>query len=640
MSEKLELWKRAKAAYYDINSEAIMADSEFDALERELLESGELTAENIAVGSTVRDGRFEKHTHGLRMGSLHSYHTHGSIDKFDMQEMEKICIIEKRSMVSSNYKYDGWSFSATYIDGVLKTIATRGDGFVGQDITDAVRNKMPSVINTSESYVEIRGEMVIKISTFNESYSEMYANPRNAVAGLLNSTDGSINDLDFIAYQACYKGVLGEQTFYPHPIFALKTMIPNESRWNDLIDSSVLFHDISMLPSVFEQFDEKRNDFDYMVDGVVSNFGSISNELHGKNFRHSIAWKFESEKAETKVLGIEWSLRSSMAFTPVLLVEPIELGGTTVQRVSGASFGNVNTLGAWIGATVVVEKSGDIIPHIASVSEPVTFRSFENIIDNAPENLPDFDLLYVSGAHLFTEDAALEVEIKFRKGVQKLQVFGLGEAKANELFKVQQFNTLIDIMDIALQFCDDKDSYIDYMGDKLYDIGVYDRNWEKIIPLLFDRLTSLTPQYFIKCLEIDGVGETISTEWCKEKFIEDYKSDRSHHKSFLSIVNSDIVNENISSYIEIFDMSDYIVNEDDSNDGAETMDVCLTGSPKPNWKTKKVFLEEINGRGGTQYTDVKINNAEMLITDDLSSTSSKMKKAQKMGIPIKLYTDI
>jgi hypothetical protein len=160
----------------------------------------------------------------------------------------------------------------------------------------------------------------------------------------------------------------------------------------------------------------------------------------------------------------------------------------------------------------------------------------------------------------------------------------------------------------------------------------------KILPKLFKKLRYIKPDLLIRCCELESVGRSISLEVCKYKYIKDYNSEKFNHKAFQTCLNDVELFQNLELFKSILDLSEFEVKE--VVEGQQTMDVCLTGSPKPNWKTKGVFLEEYHNKFPSMtLNEVAVGKAFILLTDDVESTSGKTAKAKTKGITIKTYEE-
>ena len=369
---KLIAW--AKAYYVDDNP--IASDEEYDKLSRICLvfeqENPNLShpnSPNKRIGGFVLDG-FEKASHLSRMWSQE--------DVFDTKELEDW--IKRAQKVNNKLdfycepKFDGASLNLIYENGLLKQAITRGDGTVGEDVTNNVRTIHSIPLEISEkSLLEIRGEIVIKKADFEKINQErlknneqLFANPRNAAAGSLRQLDPNItakrklffnvwgvgqNSLEYKNYSQMMQYIysLG----FANPPMTTKT--------NTVEGIEKLYHEIIAA----------RNSIEMMLDGMVVKIDDIETQEelgHTVKFpRWSCAYKFPAVEKTTKILDIIQQVGRTGVITPVALVEPTLIDGSTVERASLHNYDEIARLDLRINDEVIIIKSGDIIPKITKV---------------------------------------------------------------------------------------------------------------------------------------------------------------------------------------------------------------------------------------------------------------------------------
>jgi DNA ligase (NAD+) len=370
---------------YHVLDAPTVSDAVYDSLLQELKQLETDYPELVTSDSpTQRIGdtpleRFEKHEHTTRMSSL--------LDCFDETEarswFERISKLDERVRSSEFFvdsKKDGLACSLHYQDGLLIRAVTRGDGFVGEVVTQNVRT-IPSVplrLRGSHSYIkeftEVRGEIIMTKENFlklnqarEESGQLPFANPRNLAAGTIRQLDAKLvakRPLEFHAYD-----VLRPEDEPPQTIAAayeaakeLGFIVDTEAHVERTLDDVIEFA---------KTFDDKREDLPYMVDGLVI---KLNNQLlHealgfvGKNPRAAIAYKYPAEEATTVVRDIVIKIGRTGAATPVALFEPVNLAGTTVQHASLHNADEIARKDIRVGDTVVIYKAGDIIPQVDRV---------------------------------------------------------------------------------------------------------------------------------------------------------------------------------------------------------------------------------------------------------------------------------
>lgn len=301
----------------------------------------------------------------------HKYNFIGSLDKVKTKEdIEKF--LSKRNYTQSIYasiKLDGLSVILYYIDGCLERAVTRGNGIEGIDITDKVKIINPNFINLRTKEINydftgaIRGEIIMLQSDFNE-YVKKYPeakNPRNSAAGIINSIDNT-EDLKYLSIFV-YTIVANENNrnyYTPYVIDCYKML-------EQCFDSYVVPYQkfsVSTEINVYKNFMDKYNNFP--CDGVVISYPVIDNDK-GVYRYYQIALKFQDEVVVTTVKHIEWTMSKNQIYIPVVVFEPVELEGTTVQRASGYNAKFIEENNIHTGSIISVKKANKIIPKIVEV---------------------------------------------------------------------------------------------------------------------------------------------------------------------------------------------------------------------------------------------------------------------------------
>ena len=370
--EKLISWANA----YYVFDNPIATDEEYDKLARLCLayeqENPKLShpnSPNKRVGGFVLDG-FEKASHLSRMWSQE--------DVFNTTELEDW--IKRASKVNTNLeffcqpKFDGASLNIIYENGVLKQAITRGDGSVGEDVTNNVRtiHSIPLQIE-EKSLLEIRGEIVIKKADFEKineqrakNNEQLFANPRNAAAGSLRQLDPNItakrklffnvwgvgeNSLDFTKISDMMEYIYSLGFAHPPMTTVTKSVEGIEELYHKIIES--------------------RNSIEMMLDGMVVKINDIETQSElgftVKFPRFSCAYKFPAVEKTTKVLNILQQVGRTGVVTPVAVVEPTLIEGSTVEKASLHNYDEIARLDLRINDEVIIIKSGDIIPKITKV---------------------------------------------------------------------------------------------------------------------------------------------------------------------------------------------------------------------------------------------------------------------------------
>ncbi|MFA6522191.1 MAG: NAD-dependent DNA ligase LigA [Patescibacteria group bacterium] len=415
--ERIEALKKAIDHYrflYHVKDISEVTDAVNDSLKHELYELEQQFPDLITSDSpTQRIGgtplpEFQKVTHRKKMLSME--------DVFSAQEfLDWVARIAKvNSKAISEFfcmtKIDGLAVSLRYENGLLQTAATRGDGQIGEDVTQNIRtiqaiplrlrmpeekelqkfsNAMQRKLREQKGIIEVRGEIFVSKADFEEMNrkqkakgEEIFANPRNIAAGSIRQLDPKIaasRPLDFRAWELLDVGQeTHTESFEILPLLGFKTA-PGE-----LCDS------VDGVKRYFKKLEEKRSSIPFWIDGTVVrvNRMDVFSDLGvvGKAPRGLIAWKFPPEEAATRVLTVEWFVGRTGKLTPVATVEPVFIAGTTVQHATLHNLEEIKRLDLKIGDTVVLTKAGDIIPKITSVLKDM--RSGKETHIEVPKKCP------------------------------------------------------------------------------------------------------------------------------------------------------------------------------------------------------------------------------------------------------------
>ncbi|SRR5579884_545749 len=376
--------ERHEYLYYVLDQPEI-SDAEYDALMARLrqleAEHPELITPDSPtqrVGGKPREG-FVRVRHSSPMLSLDNAYNEGELSDFD-RRVRELCGLEKIEYVTE-LKLDGLSLALHYTDRKLSRAITRGDGTVGEDVTENARTIRSIPLHLPAAapagLVEARGEVILTRSEFERINRErqeqnlaLFANPRNAAAGSLRVLDPSITAsrrLLFFAYQ-----------------YLLDGRPAGERQWDDLETLSRLGFKVNQhrrlcrgLAEVWEfinEWETKRSTLPYETDGVVIKVNEIALQKRlgwtAKAPRWAIAYKYAAHQAVTTVLDIGVSVGRTGVLTPGALFEPVNIGGVMVSRASLHNEDEISRLGIQIGDRVLVERSGDVIPHVVRVEEP------------------------------------------------------------------------------------------------------------------------------------------------------------------------------------------------------------------------------------------------------------------------------
>ena len=394
-NQKIKLINDYNENYYD-KSKPLVEDKEYDELKKDIL----LLEKNYTFLSSANSPskivgykpskNFKKALHRVPMLSLANAFTEDDLLNFEKKILNFISEKENFEIsYSAEPKIDGISASLTYKNGNFIKGLSRGDGKEGEDITEnlATIKDIPKKIvsNNFPKEIDIRGEVFIKNSDF-QNIKDKFANPRNAASGSLrqkNPNDTSKIPLKFIAYtfgyeqglkvesQIKYLDKLNEWGFKTNPFNKLITNVKN-------------------LLVNYNKIEKKRAEIDFDIDGIVYKINDFKLQKRLGNVanapRWAIAHKFSSNKAISIIKSIDIQIGRTGALTPVAKIEPINIGGVIVSNATLHNEDEINRKDIRIGDTVVVERAGDVIPHILSVNIKKRSKDIKKFI--FPKNCP------------------------------------------------------------------------------------------------------------------------------------------------------------------------------------------------------------------------------------------------------------
>ncbi len=368
-------------AYY-VQARPAINDREYDRLMKALIELEQQHPECVTydsptqrVGGQPIDG-FEHITHTIPMLSINNTYDAQQLRDFDQRVAKGLDGEKYKYLVDP--KIDGVAVSLRYEKGSLVLAATRGDGTVGDDITNNARTirSIPLKL-TGENVpeiVEVRGEIYWPTQDFNQFNQQRekdgeptFANPRNATAGSLKQLDPvklQGRGLQFIAH--------GFGQIEPLTIDSTSTLFDQFQQWGIPVSTHrKMYSSIEPLINELAAWQEKRSEYGYETDGLVVKVDAFDQRdalgTTSKHPRWCIAYKFEAERAETKLLEVDFQVGKLGTITPRAVMEPVQLSGTVVQHASLHNFDQVDRLDVRVGDTVIVEKAGEIIPQVIEV---------------------------------------------------------------------------------------------------------------------------------------------------------------------------------------------------------------------------------------------------------------------------------
>lgn len=463
--EKLKTLINDYRYHYHVLDESIMSEAAADSLKHELSQLEEQYPEFITPDSPTQRvagkplDKFQKVTHASRMISLADVFSESEIRDWVARNYK---LVDRGTEFTffTDIKMDGLAMSLHYENGIFQQAVTRGDGLVGEDVTMNVKTiqNIPLKLNLENppEHLEVRGEVIIFKQDF-EKLNQMqaklgekpFANPRNLAAGTIRQLDPRIaasRPLRFMAYDLVTPDLPTHQEAYE---FLRQIGFQTSGQDHVYTHLNEVFAEIKHLGQV-------RGDFLFNTDGMVIkiNDRKIYSELGivGKTPRAAVAFKYPAEESTSKVRDIVISIGRTGAATPVAILDPVEIAGSTVRHATLHNSDEIKKLDIRIGDTVIVYKAGDIIPKIKEVlltlrpedTEPFNYE--EALKNQYPElefERPDGEVVYrVKGQD---SDFILRRNLEYFASKQALNIEGLGEKNVNLLVDAGLLKSLVDL---------------------------------------------------------------------------------------------------------------------------------------------------------------------------------------------------
>ena len=462
MKELVELLNRYATEYYTSDNPSV-SDSEYDRLYRELVELEKAHPNQVLpespthrVGGKILDG-FEKYSHQYPLYSLQDAFSREELDAFDARvrkELDDVTYI-------CELKIDGLSISLTYEQGIFVAGATRGDGSIGENITENLKRVKDIPLSLSEKIdITVRGECYMPRASFdqvNQSRQENgepeFANPRNAAAGTLRQLDTAVvakRNLATFLYQEASPSTRDSQEKVLKHLEQLGFVV-NPRR--------LLAHSMDEVWDFIQEVGQERDQLPYDIDGVVIKVNDLADQeqlgFTVKAPKWAVAYKFPAEEKEAKLLSVDWTVGRTGVVTPTANLTPVQLAGTTVSRATLHNVDYIAEKDIRKDDTVIVYKAGDIIPAVLRVVE--TKRVSEEKLD-IPTNCPSCD----SNLLHFEDEVALRCinprcPAQIKEGLthfasrDAMNISGLGPSIVEKLFAADLVKDVADIYHLTVE---------------------------------------------------------------------------------------------------------------------------------------------------------------------------------------------
>ena len=450
-TKKIKLFQKYNRYYYDLN-DPIISDQEFDKLKKEIIELekkfsflNDPNSPSKSVG--FRPSKvFKKVKHTVPMLSLSN-----AFDKNDLINFEKklLNFLNKDTDFTIEYsaepKIDGISASLIYQNGKFVTGLSRGDGKEGEDITENLKTikDIPHYIKSKNfpKEIDVRGEVFIQNSDF-KKLREKFANPRNAASGSLRQKDPKETNkipLKFIAYAFGYvKGLEAKSQ---------NEFLENLKEWGFKINPlNKTIKKVDNLITNHNAIDQKRSDIDFDIDGIVYKVNDFKLQKRLGNVanapRWAIAHKFSANSGISEIENIEIQIGRTGALTPVAKIKPVNIGGVVVSNATLHNEEEINRKDIRIGDTVLIERAGDVIPHVISVDFKMRRKDSKKF--NFPKKCPSCGSKTVKDYNFITkkEDAVRRCSSEGYK-CQKMSIEKIKHFVSKEALNIEGFGKKI-----------------------------------------------------------------------------------------------------------------------------------------------------------------------------------------------------
>lgn len=465
---------------YYTQDQPTVSDSEYDKLYRELVELEKANPDLIlpdsptqAVGGLILDG-FEKYQHETPLYSLQDAFSREELDDFDRRVKAEF----PNASYMAELKIDGLSVSLVYVDGVLQVGATRGDGSIGENITENVKRIKDIPHKLEEPLtITVRGEAYLPRESFDkineerrESGQSEFANPRNAAAGTLRQLNTAVvakRNLATFLYQEVASTSMTTQN----------DVLEELSRYGFSVNPKrITTSSMEDIWAFIQEVAAERDSLPYDIDGIVIKVNSLAMQeelgFTVKAPRWAIAYKFPAEEKEAEILSVDWTVGRTGVVTPTANLTPVQLAGTTVSRATLHNVDYIAEKDIRIGDTVIVYKAGDIIPAVLHVVES---KRDNQVPMPIPETCPS------CGSELihYEDEVALrcinplcpsQIQERLTHFASRdaMNITGLGPSIVKKLFTADLVHDVADIYRLSVEDLLTLDGFKEKSAEKLY----------------------------------------------------------------------------------------------------------------------------------------------------------------------------
>lgn len=622
--------------YYNKNVSEV-SDYEFDKLLRRLnyLETKYPQFKKSNSPTEVVGGKasvkFEKVVHEIKMESLQNAFSFDELAQFDKKVKEKVLNV---SYVVEP-KVDGLSVSLEYINGKFARGSTRGDGFVGEDVTENLRvlESVPKSLQKKIEFLEVRAEVFMPLKQFeqlNSNSKNSFKNPRNAASGSLRQKNSEIvkkRGLQAVVFNLQQVRGLKISNHFDSINFL-------KSLGFRTIPESKVFSNIEQCVSQIEAINKNRFNYDFEIDGAVIKINSfIDRSALGSTAkfpRWAIAYKYEPEQKQTKLLEIKINVGRTGVLTPVAVFEPIDIAGTIISRASLHNQSYINSRDIRLGDLILVQKAGEVIPEVV--------KSIEHCVNSKPYVMPSNCPVCGSGVVKNENEVAircvnpncaatLALNIVHFASKGAMNIEGLGKAVIGALIEKKFIKSFVDLFKLKKTDLLELDGFADRSANNL--------------------LTSIEkskqfPLWRLICgLGIRGVGENVAKLLCRN-FKNIFEIEKASLESLSKIEGiGPVVGSSVVNFFSLNRTKELILNfkelglnlnsETYSNSAGKFNNLIFAISGKLENFSRDEFKAVVESNGGLFSSNVK-KNVNFLVVG--SNPGSKVEKANKLNLQI------
>ncbi len=640
--------------YYYSKNESLISDYEFDMLlkklekmENDYPEIADKNSPAVNVGSSLKESKFKKIEHKTAMLSLSNTYNIGEVADFDTRVKK---IVESPAIeYVVELKLDGLSISVFYENGKLIRGVTRGDGKIGEDVTENIMavDSIPKYLKNGVT-AEFRGEIVMPIASFEElnkireeNGEELFANPRNAASGTIRQLDSAIvaqRGLDCYFYYITEGEKYGIKTHFEALKFIAAAGLKTAENYS-------LCKSVEEIECIIKKWEEARHSLPYETDGMVIKVNEYKfYDILGnttKSPRWAIAYKFPAEKAVTKLKGITFQVGRTGNITPVAELETVFVAGTKVSRASLHNFEEIARKDIRVGDMVVVEKAAEIIPQV--VEPVVSKRAGSEVVIDEPKECPvcKTALLKIESqvALKCPNKECPEIikrKIEYFVSRDAMNIEGLGPKIVEKFMEAGKIREVYDIY--HLKNYREELMQMDKMGEKsidnllesieksksagyakaLYSLGILNvgKYLAGVLAKESQNIAKLAEMKKEELLKIEGVGEIVADS------VINFFADEKNREIVEKLKNEGVIFENREE-------------ESSSSKFLDGKTFLITGT-LPNYKRSQ--MEEIIEKNGGKILSSVSKKLDYLIVGE--DAGSKLEKAQKLEINIITEEDI